>query len=186
MRIAFSGRLLAGLEQIANAPGDGRWLIEEGSAQRAHVLAAIAVPLETRIAYVEALPVAPLTLCLCLADTETIVARGMRRGRPGLLPSQAPASIEACLWTAGLLEHRGVPVVSLQHDGARRRECGAIGGSAPCVMRSHRLSACLSAASRSRCPAGAMANGMRSSAIAARIATGKSTRRLSAPTCRGC
>ena len=110
MRLAFTGRLLAAVEQIAATPGVGSWLLEEGSAQRAHVLAVLSVPLETRRAYVEALPVAALTLCLCLADAETIVGRGARRGRPGLLPSQAPASIEACLWTAGLLEHRGASV----------------------------------------------------------------------------
>ena len=109
MRIAFTGRLLAGLEVLTGRPG-GRWLVEEGSAQRSNVWALIAVPEPTRLAYVEALPASSLTLCLCLAQPDTIVWRGAHRGRSGLRADEAPKSIAACVWTADILEQRGATV----------------------------------------------------------------------------
>lgn len=109
-RMAFTGRLLAGVEGIVAHVGRGCWLLEEGCAQRANVLALIDVPVATRAAYVDALPTGPLTICLCLADAETIAYRGAHRGRHGLTPEQAPLSIEACVWTAELLERRGATV----------------------------------------------------------------------------
>jgi hypothetical protein len=115
-RLPRTGRLLAGLETITRQQGGARWLIEEGCAQRAALLALIAVPRTTMAAYLAALPVHPLTVVLCEATPPVIVRRGLMRGRPGLTLPHAVLASTACTWAAHILAARGVTIHRLDME----------------------------------------------------------------------